>query len=117
MARFLLLSLCVCVTVLTSCTNDAYDKGDGEYSMMTAEMADAHVGTDKKVDYAVTDDAVEVLVDIALHHELDDEGRYHLPYSLLLQPCQERGESGRGCKHEQGGNAYTLGGRQLEEWC
>ena len=55
MARFLLLSLCVCVTVLTSCTNDAYDKGDGEYSMMTAEMADAHVGTDKKVDYAVTD--------------------------------------------------------------
>lgn len=56
MVRTVFLSLCLCVAALTSCTTDAYDKGEGKFSMMTAEMVDAHVGADKKVDFAVTDD-------------------------------------------------------------
>ena len=41
---------------LSACTNDAYDKGEGSYSLMQAEMADIHVGSDLKADYFVTDD-------------------------------------------------------------
>lgn len=41
--------------MLASCEMDAYDKGEGEYSLMTAEMVDAHVGSDKYVDYVETD--------------------------------------------------------------
>ena len=39
-----------------SCTQDNNDKGEGEYSLMRADFVEAHVGSDKRVDYAVTDD-------------------------------------------------------------
>ena len=35
---FVVALLCLC-----SCTQDTYDKGEGDYSQMTAELADAHV--------------------------------------------------------------------------
>ncbi len=44
------------VGLLFSCATDAYDKGEGEYSLIQGEMADVHVGSDVRVDYFVTDD-------------------------------------------------------------
>ena len=43
------------ILLICSCTIDSYDKGDGENSMLQAEMADIHFGKDKKADYMVTD--------------------------------------------------------------
>ena len=40
---------------LTACSIDAYDKGEGEYSLMTAEMSDVTVGSDKYVTAVETD--------------------------------------------------------------
>ena len=42
--------------LLVSCTQDNYEKGEGEYSLMRADFIEAHVGSDKRVDYIVTDD-------------------------------------------------------------
>lgn len=42
--------------LISSCTTDAYDKGEGEYSLLEAEMADVHVDAGCKADYLVTDD-------------------------------------------------------------
>ena len=45
-----------CLTLIpSSCTIDAYDKGEGEYSLLTAELVEAHVGSDKYVDGLQTD--------------------------------------------------------------
>ncbi|MCR4602394.1 MAG: NigD-like N-terminal domain-containing protein [Prevotella sp.] len=41
--------------IISSCTIDSYEKGEGDYSLMTAEMVEAHVGSDKRVDYVDTD--------------------------------------------------------------
>ena len=43
-------------SLFTSCTQDNYDKGEGEYSLMRADFVEAHVDSDKRVDYVVTDD-------------------------------------------------------------
>ena len=43
-------------SLFTSCTQDNYDKGEGEYSLMRADFVEAHVGNDQRVDYVVTDD-------------------------------------------------------------
>lgn len=43
------------IFVITACSIDAYDKGEGEYSLMTAEMADIKVGSDKYVTILETD--------------------------------------------------------------
>jgi len=42
--------------LFVSCETDNYDKGEGEYSLMRADFVQAHVGSDKRVDYVVTDD-------------------------------------------------------------
>lgn len=42
--------------LLTACTLDNYDKGDGEYSLLVADFAEVHVDAQKRVDYIVTDD-------------------------------------------------------------
>lgn len=46
----------------TSCTQDAYEKGEGDYSQMTAEMADGYTSSEKKVTRFVTDDGEELTV-------------------------------------------------------
>jgi len=50
--------LCLCLLLLffSSCTQDAYDKGEGPYSQMVAEMADGYTAADKRVTHFVTDD-------------------------------------------------------------
>lgn len=42
--------------ILLSCTQDFYDKGEGEYSLLRADLVEAHVRDDKRVDYVLTDD-------------------------------------------------------------
>lgn len=49
-------AICAALSALCSCTTDVYDKGDGEYSLMLAELADVHVDGDLRADYFVTDD-------------------------------------------------------------
>lgn len=39
----------------TACTIDAYEKGEGQYSLLTAEFVEAYVNSDKQVDYVDTD--------------------------------------------------------------
>lgn len=43
-----------------SCSQDAYEKGEGEYSLMQAEMVEAHANGQKQIDYALTDDGVRL---------------------------------------------------------
>lgn len=42
--------------LLTSCTHDTYDTGEGELSQIRADLVDVHVGSDKRIDYVLTDD-------------------------------------------------------------
>ena len=48
--------VCVLSSLVASCTNDFYEKGDGEYSLLRADFVEAHVREDKRVDYVLTDD-------------------------------------------------------------
>ncbi|MBR1449250.1 MAG: hypothetical protein IJ588_10970 [Prevotella sp.] len=41
--------------ITSSCTQDAYDKGEGRYSQMVAEMADGYTAADGRVTTFVTD--------------------------------------------------------------
>lgn len=45
-----------CSLFTISCTQDAYDKGEGTYSLMRADFVEAHANAEKKVDYVETDD-------------------------------------------------------------
>ena len=54
MLRFSAIALSV-VSLLTACTIDPYEAGDGQYSYLKAEMADMHTAVKCKVDYVVTD--------------------------------------------------------------
>jgi hypothetical protein len=56
-----LFSLCS-LLAFSACTIDAYEKGEGEYSLTTAELVEAHVGSDKKVDYVMTDQGERLLM-------------------------------------------------------
>ena len=39
-----------------ACTQDAYDKGQGTYSLMRVDLVEAHVRADSLIDYVTTDD-------------------------------------------------------------
>ena len=54
---FLLTSFLACAALL-SCTVDAYEKGEGENSLLTAELVEATVDADKQVTKVTTDDAL-----------------------------------------------------------
>ncbi len=47
---------------LTSCTQDAYEKGEGEYSLLRGDFAEAVVNSNKQVAKIITDDGDEMLV-------------------------------------------------------
>lgn len=47
---------------LFACTKDAYEKGEGEYSSMQADFVEAHANADKKVDYVVTDENQQLVL-------------------------------------------------------
>lgn len=42
--------------LITSCTQDLYDKGEGEFSQLRADLVNVHVRSDNRVDYVLTDD-------------------------------------------------------------
>ena len=48
--------LTLLLPLLVSCTTDAYDKGEGDYSLMRAEMADVTVDHNKQAISATTDE-------------------------------------------------------------
>jgi hypothetical protein len=50
-----LLSL-LAILLFAACERDVYDKGDTSYSYMRADIVDAIVGSDKQVQYVLTDD-------------------------------------------------------------
>ena len=41
--------------VMSSCETDAYEKGEGDLSLMTAELVEAHIDAEKHVDHVETD--------------------------------------------------------------
>ncbi|MCR5270841.1 MAG: hypothetical protein K6D91_07470 [Prevotella sp.] len=51
-----LFCLAVVILALSACTQDVYEKGEGPYSRMLAEMVVAHANSDKQIDYVVTDE-------------------------------------------------------------
>ena len=63
MKKIALYALLAALPLLVSCETDAYDKGEGEYSLMTAEMVDAYVGSDKYVTRVVTDQGDELTME------------------------------------------------------
>ena len=48
--------LCQLSTVISSCKQDAYDKGEGEYSLMRGDFVEAHIDANKQMVSFVTDD-------------------------------------------------------------
>ena len=58
--------------LVAACTIDAYDKGEGDYSLTTAELVEAHVGSDKQVDYVDTD-LGERLKGVIVPHSLSSD--------------------------------------------
>ena len=47
--------ICV-ICVICGCTQDAYDKGEGKYSLMRADFVEAHANAQKEIDWITTDD-------------------------------------------------------------
>ena len=66
MKKFLQLIVIIVLTsnlsLLTSCTKDAYEKGEGEYSLLRGDFAEAVVNSNKQVAKIITDDGDEMLV-------------------------------------------------------
>ena len=44
------------LSVFTACTTDAYDKGEGKYSLMQAELVDLTINSQKEATNFLTDD-------------------------------------------------------------
>lgn len=51
---------CQLSTVIFSCTKDAYDKGEGEYSLMRGDFAEAYINSNMLATKIVTDDGDEL---------------------------------------------------------
>ena len=45
-----------CSLFTISCTQDAYDKGEGKYSLMRGDFVEAHANGQKQIDFFLTDD-------------------------------------------------------------
>ncbi len=56
------LTLLAFLPFLAACTIDAYEKGEGEYSLLTAELVEAYVDNDKHVSHVVTDQGERLIL-------------------------------------------------------
>ncbi len=56
MNKVLLYTAVLWLSLLVSCTTDSYDKGQGKYSLMQAELVDLSVNSEKEVTAFVLDD-------------------------------------------------------------
>ena len=70
----------------TSCTQDVYEKGEGDFSQMTAQLADAHVDAKKYIDYVDTDEYGIVKID-SLDKMIRDD-------TILVTICSVNSEIG-----------------------
>ena len=48
------------LSLLSSCTRDSYEKGEGEYSLMRGDFAEAIVNSNKQITKVITDDGDEL---------------------------------------------------------
>ena len=48
------------VLVVVACSQDHYEKGEGNYSSLKADFGEAHARSDKMVDYVMTDDGERI---------------------------------------------------------
>lgn len=55
-----LLPLLMATLAISSCTIDYYEKGEGDYSLLQAEFANAHVNSQKQIDYVETDNGEQL---------------------------------------------------------
>lgn len=55
-------ALCI-IVLLSACTNEAYDSGDGRYSYLRADLVEAHTIAAKTFDRATTDDGEALRLD------------------------------------------------------
>lgn len=55
--------------LLFSCTQDAYEKGEGTYSLMRGDLVEAHAGADTRIDRLITDDGDTLAPTSPLAHE------------------------------------------------
>ena len=64
MKKFLQLIVIIVLTshlsLLSSCSQDAYDKGEGKYSLLRGDFAEAVVNSNQQVTKIVTDDGDEL---------------------------------------------------------
>ena len=87
--------LCLLVVIVaTACTQDSYEKGEGAYSQMMAQLADAHVNSDKRVDYVDTDEGEHLVLNrsaaASFITKADTTYRvsfYYSPWSLRSSFC------------------------------
>jgi hypothetical protein len=59
MRKFLLLAA---IAAMVACEQDVYDKGEGKYSLLRADFAEAHVTGSQVIDYIVTDDGDQLML-------------------------------------------------------
>ncbi len=62
MRHLAFLTLLAFLPLLAACTIDAYEKGEGEYSLLTAELVEAYVDNDKHVSHVVTDQGEHLML-------------------------------------------------------
>ena len=62
MRHLAFLTLLAFLPFLAACTIDAYEKGEGEYSLLTAELVEAYVDNDKHVSHVVTDQGEHLML-------------------------------------------------------
>ena len=60
--RHLIIYIVAIMSIFSSCEQDSYDKGEGTYSNMTADFVEAHVNSEKKIDYAITDNGDSLVI-------------------------------------------------------
>ena len=92
----------------SSCTQDAYEKGEGKYSLMRADFVEARANADKQIDQIITDDGEQLLASkpftaklvvtpdsvyrcILYYNKVRDERGYDVfePISIGQVPCPE----------------------------
>lgn len=54
------LSLTFCLMLLASCTQEVYEKGESDLSLLQADYVEVHVAADGKIDYVVTDEGEQL---------------------------------------------------------
>ena len=62
MRYFAFWTLVAALPVLAGCTIDSYEKGEGDYSLLTAELVEAYIDNNKNVSHVVTDQGNRLLL-------------------------------------------------------